>query len=113
MDVAEDIKVCRKCVVEPAVEAGLCPGCLLRAWKALQRLEARRQALTPVMAPAPLEDPILEVAEVAERLRVDPSTVYRLIRAGRLRAVEIGRRRVVRASAFARFVLENRTRRVG
>jgi len=48
---------------------------------------------------------LLTVAEVAERLRVHPITVRRLIKAGRLRALTIGRSvrvREVDVDAFAR-----------
>ncbi len=91
---------------------GLCGACLLRAYRAVKRLERRaaRMALPP--PPPPGEDTLLTAIEVAGRLRVNKSTVYRLIRAGELRAVQVGRRRLVRGSALDRFVVENRTRRI-
>ena len=41
-----------------------------------------------------LDDQLLTVAEVAELLRVAPSTVRRWIRAGEVRAYRAGKRRV-------------------
>jgi len=102
--------VCRVCREEAAVEEGLCAACLLRAYRAAQRL-AKRAQLAPPAVPIS-EDGILTAEEVAARLRVDKSTVYRLIRAGELRAVKVGRRSLVRGSALDRFVVEHRTRRI-
>ena len=50
------------------------------------------------MAIESTEDRLLTVPEVAERLRVHPITVRRHIKAGRLRAVRVGRSVRVRAS---------------
>jgi excisionase family DNA binding protein len=43
---------------------------------------------------------VLTIDEAADRLRVSRWTVYNLIRAGRLRSVKIGRRRLVPAAAI-------------
>lgn len=50
------------------------------------------------------EDPLLTVAETAERLRVHPITVRRYIASGRLAAVRAGRNVRVRESAVEAFI---------
>lgn len=45
------------------------------------------------------------IAEVASELRVSPQTVRRLIYSGRLPAVRIGRRVLVRRQALVRFIM--------
>ncbi len=50
------------------------------------------------------EDRLLTVQEVAERLRVHPITVRRHIKAGRLRAVRVGRSVRVRVSDLEAFL---------
>lgn len=44
---------------------------------------------------------LMTVDEAAERLRIDRSTLYDLIRSRRLRTVKIGARRLVPATALA------------
>jgi excisionase family DNA binding protein len=53
-----------------------------------------------------VSDPIelLTLAEVAERLRVSRRTVERLVAAGRLRVVGVGRRRMVTNREIEAFV---------
>ena len=55
------------------------------------------------MAIESAEDRLLTVAEVAERLRLHPITVRRHIKAGRLRAVRVGRAVRVRESDVQAF----------
>lgn len=46
-------------------------------------------------------DLVLNVQEVAERLKVHPDTVYSLISSGRLRAKRLGKQRALRVSVKA------------
>jgi excisionase family DNA binding protein len=55
------------------------------------------------MAIEPAEDRLLTVNEVAERLRLHPITVRRHIKAGRLRAVRVGRAVRVSEAELRRF----------
>lgn len=68
---------------------------------AIAALLAVTQTTTEPTAPAPT---LLTVAETAELLRCGQTTVYQLIKDGRLASVKIGRRRLVRASAVAAFI---------
>jgi excisionase family DNA binding protein len=55
----------------------------------------------------PLEgDGLLTVSEVAEAMRVSNMTVYRLIRAGHLAAVRVGKNYRIRESDLHRFLAE-------
>jgi len=49
---------------------------------------------------------------VADRLRVAPSTVYRLLKKGRLRGVRVGRRVNVKTSSLVAFLQGSRVRRI-
>lgn len=100
---------CRRCSLEAASE-GLCASCGLRALRAARR-DLRRQQLVQA-PPQPLEDRLLLPAEVADRLRVTRSTVYRLLKAGRLRGVRVGRRVNVSSSSLNSFLRGSRIRRV-
>lgn len=59
------------------------------------------------------EDPFLTVAEIAERLRVNPQTVRNWIDRGQLRALRVGRRVRIRQSDFERFLAAGATGRPG
>lgn len=59
--------------------------------------------------PAPVR--LLTAAETAELLRIDLATVYRLIRERKLRAVCIGRRKLVRPSDLDQFLADQSTTR--
>ena len=50
------------------------------------------------------EEQLLTILEVADLLRVSKWSVYQLIWSGQLRTLKIGRRRLVRPSAFAECV---------
>lgn len=52
----------------------------------------------------PLSEPLLTVAEVADALRVSNMTVYRLIKAGELPALRVGRNYRIRSTDLERFV---------
>lgn len=54
-----------------------------------------------------LDDRLLTVREVASTMRVSNMTVYRLIRAGDLRAIQIGKSYRIRESEVGRY-LEDR-----
>ncbi len=54
--------------------------------------------------PAEPSRTLLTVPETAEMLRCGQTTVYQLLKDGRLASVKIGRRRLVRADAVARFI---------
>jgi excisionase family DNA binding protein len=54
-----------------------------------------------------LDDRLLTVREVASAMRVSNMTVYRLIRAGDLRAIQIGKSYRIRESEVGRY-LEDR-----
>ena len=94
---------------ELAVAEGLCAACALRAIRAARRQDARR---VPPVRPGALEEKLLLPAEVAVHLRIDRSSVYRLVHEGKLRAVKIGRRIKVRSSSLARYIGTNPVRRV-
>lgn len=47
---------------------------------------------------------LMTVEEVAAYLRVEPDTVWRLIRSGRLRAVRPGKRHLIPESAVLQYV---------
>jgi excisionase family DNA binding protein len=54
-----------------------------------------------------MDEPLLTVAEVATQLRIDPETVRRWLRTGKLAGVRVGGARAgwrIPASALARFV---------
>jgi excisionase family DNA binding protein len=62
----------------------------------------------------PLEgDILLTVAEVAEAMRVSNMTVYRLIRAGQLPAVRVGKNYRIRESALHAFLSDRSVRADG
>jgi excisionase family DNA binding protein len=76
---------------------------------------ARRQdkrARLAEVPKSPLDDRLLWPSEVAMRLRVDRTTVYRLLKAGKLRGVRVGRRVQVKLSSLEAFLVKNRTRQV-
>lgn len=54
--------------------------------------------------------PFVTVAEVADQLRVSNMTVYRLVQAGTLPAVRVGRSYRIRADDFDRYLAEQYTR---
>lgn len=54
--------------------------------------------------------PLLTVAEVAERLRLGRSTIYRLVADGDLEAVQIGRAVRFEPAAVNAFIARKRTR---
>ena len=62
----------------------------------------------PATVPA-VDDQLLTVAEVADRLRVSTMTIYRLIRAGDLPAVRVGRSYRVFESALSDYLLSQTT----
>jgi excisionase family DNA binding protein len=51
-----------------------------------------------------LDDRLLTVREVASTMRVSNMTVYRLIRAGDLRAIQIGKSYRIRESEVGRYL---------
>jgi excisionase family DNA binding protein len=51
-----------------------------------------------------LDDRLLTVREVANAMRVSNMTVYRLIRAGDLRAIQIGKSYRIRESEVGRYL---------
>jgi excisionase family DNA binding protein len=51
-----------------------------------------------------LDDHLLTVREVASTMRVSNMTVYRLIRAGDLRAIQIGKSYRIRESEVGRYL---------
>ena len=51
---------------------------------------------------------LLTVEEAADRLRLGRSTVYELIREGRLASISVGRARRIPAEALAEFVQRER-----
>jgi excisionase family DNA binding protein len=55
--------------------------------------------------------PLLTVAEVAERLRLGRSTIYRLVADGEIDAVQIGRAVRFEPAAVDFFISRKRTRR--
>jgi len=60
-----------------------------------------------VREPRPmLDDHLLTVREVAGAMRVSNMTVYRLIRAGDLRAIQIGKSYRIRESEVGRYLEE-------
>lgn len=61
------------------------------------------------MTPTPTPERLYNVPEVAELLRVNSATVYKLIRERILPAVKIGRRLLVRPSALATFQADQTT----
>jgi excisionase family DNA binding protein len=73
-----------------------------------RELDEAQLAYAAAPPAAPL-DVAYSVAEVAERLQVSPTTVYGLIRAGRLRSKRLGYQRPIRvpASALAAFLEES------
>lgn len=54
----------------------------------------------------PLTGQLLTVAEVAETLRVSNMTVYRLIKAGQLPALRVGKNYRIRETDLTRFLAE-------
>jgi excisionase family DNA binding protein len=58
----------------------------------------------PQEAPADYSRPLLDLKEAAEVLRVGRSTVFNLIRDGKLETVSVGRRTLVPADAIASFI---------
>ena len=55
------------------------------------------------MNDVPAEDPdtVLDVAEVARRLRTSRDTVYDLVASGKLKAKRLGKQRVIRVPLWA------------
>lgn len=68
---------------------------------AIAALLAATQTTAETATAAPT---LLTVPETAELLRCGQTTVYQLLKDGRLASVKIGRRRLVRASAVAAFI---------
>jgi len=56
--------------------------------------------------PTPITGPLLTVAEVAEVLRVSNMTVYRLIKAGDLPALRVGKNYRIREADLSTFLVE-------
>lgn len=61
-------------------------------------------AAQPTAETATVAPTLLTVAETAELLRCGQTTVYQLLKDGRLASVKIGRRRLVRAADVHRFI---------
>lgn len=61
-------------------------------------------------APFALRDAALKPSDIAERLAVEPSTVYRWIRSGELPAIEVGGAKYVLIPAYERFVERHKKR---
>jgi excisionase family DNA binding protein len=57
-----------------------------------------------------VDDSLLTVSEVAEATRVSNMTIYRLIRAGQLPAVRVGKNYRIRESELRRFLEERSVR---
>lgn len=60
--------------------------------------------------PSDDEEGMLTVGQVAIRLSMVPMTVYRLIHAGKLKAVQVNRNYRISEVALASFMLERETR---
>jgi excisionase family DNA binding protein len=60
--------------------------------------------MTRAQGSGPLTGPLLTVAEVAEVLRVSNMTVYRLIKAGDLPALRVGKNYRIRESELEAFL---------
>jgi len=58
-----------------------------------------------------VESDLLTLSETANRLRISMPTLYRLLAAGALVKVKIGRRAFVERAEIARFVAAHRTSR--
>lgn len=65
---------------------------------------AKLLAAVAAQPPPPPTPELLTVAEASEKLRVCESTVYAMIREGRLRVVKIGRRRFVPSDQVAAII---------
>jgi excisionase family DNA binding protein len=64
----------------------------------------RGTTMTRSQGSGPLTGPLLTVAEVAEVLRVSNMTVYRLIKAGDLPALRVGKNYRIRESELEAFL---------
>lgn len=60
------------------------------------------------LAPFSLETAALKPGDIARRLEIEPSTVYRWIRSGELPAIELAGAKYVLVSAFERFLERRR-----
>ncbi len=57
-----------------------------------------------------VDDPLLTVGEVARTMRVSNMTVYRLIKAGDLAAIRVGKNYRIRESDMSRYLAERSVR---
>ena len=55
-------------------------------------------------------DPLLTVSEVAQLMRVSNMTVYRLIKAGQLSAIRVGKNYRIRGADIDRYLTERAVR---
>jgi excisionase family DNA binding protein len=62
------------------------------------------------MAGPQFEDPLLTVSEVAQLMRVSNMTVYRLIKAGQLAAIRVGKNYRIRHRDVERYLVERAVR---
>ena len=84
---------------------------LVRTKRALSSTNASQIYFSPVMAETPFAtagsfaaSSFLTVAEVARRLRVSNMTVYRIVQAGELPAVRVGRGYRIREDDLLRYL---------
>lgn len=54
-------------------------------------------------SPAP-EDRLLRLSEVCERLKISPSTLWRLVRKGEIKQIRVGGTKRIRASSLEKFL---------
>ncbi|WP_328781763.1 excisionase family DNA-binding protein [Streptomyces canus] len=71
---------------------------------------AEPQAMTTVQEPSDLSLALLTVEEAARRLRIGRTTCFRLVRAGEIESVTVGRLRRVPADAVPAYVAKLRHR---
>jgi excisionase family DNA binding protein len=67
--------------------------------------------MTPTTPPP--ADAILTIAEAGERLRLGRSRLYEELAAGRIEAVRLGRRTMIRASEVERYIRELPPAKIG
>ena len=67
-------------------------------------IAALLEATAAAAAPTPPPETVLTIEETAERLKISKSLVYTAIREGKLKALRIGKRRLVLASEVARLI---------
>jgi len=69
-----------------------------------EAIAAMLSATAAAAVPAAASETVLTIDEVAERLKISRSLVYRAIGDGKLRSIRIGKRRLVPASEIARLI---------